>query len=895
VKNILFSIIVCLGIIASLIGAGMTAAEAESSSNANLDLLMDGYPIISEIPADWSYDLHITNMGDIPVENVTLTDELPPDVLFIAASDKGSFSENMVVWNLGTIGPYETRFVQVFVEILWSDENILINHAVVTTTTPESDYENNGKDAITTLIHPYSDTDVNPSLNQIPPGGDNITINVNVGNYGDVPLSDINVHLNIQPPGTEYFLDNSSIYFAGNDTNNDQILDPGESWSWSISTFLDENAIVLAESHALDILGGDVYSQDSLILGSDLEIYKSGPQLAVQGSEITYTLYYSNWGTLTAENVTIIDSLPLEVDFVSASNSGIFEGGKVTWNAGSVDNMSYNSVTVTVKIADNASVDSQVVNNAEISTPMTECNISNNFSSAISIVTGGTNLGLSQNAPVSAEQGSNLTYTIFYTNTGSNPAENVLITDFFPAEVEYISASDNGSCTYGFVTWILNKIEGMSNGYVTLTAHIKNDVQTGTVITNICSIKTTTLEANYTDNVADADTTVTDNTTNFRIIGGKLPDGDAGAVYPVQTLAADNGVGPYTWSIKNGTRLPAGLKLKADKLNTSVATISGKPGKAVDNFTFIVQVKDKTTKDVAEKEFKVHINPAVTLSAPKVPTGEVDIAFPSWIPQASGGEGQYTWLISKGTLPEGLQLDYSTGVIFGTPVASGSKSITLTVTDSLGGSAGKALTLKVLKKLEITTDALPDGEVMVPYKTTLKTRGGTGNYTWSITGSLPNGLDLIKGSIKGTPTGDIIENSSIYSNEGGTEIPGGGGGGFTVKVNDGLGVAEKYFSITIFVPPFISTTPPIPENAAVGDNCIFTLLAAGGSGREYKWTILGSLPAGLKLVAGTKDEKVAWSISGILKKAGAFKFKIKLTDSLKGSTIKPVSITVIAP
>jgi len=51
--------------------------------------------------------------------------------------------------------------------------------------------------------------------------------------------------------------------------------------------------------------------------------------------------------------------------------------------------------------------------------------------------------------------------------------------------------------------------------------------------------------------------------------------------------------------------------------------------------------------------------------------------------------------LTEGSLPAGLTLDTSKGVISGVPAATGSFELTLQVTDSLGGSDQQGFTLKI--------------------------------------------------------------------------------------------------------------------------------------------------------------------------------------------------------
>ena len=92
-----------------------------------------------------------------------------------------------------------------------------------------------------------------------------------------------------------------------------------------------------------------------------------------------------------------------------------------------------------------------------------------------------------------------------------------------------------------------------------------------------------------------------------------LPQGVAGTAYS-QTLSAQGGASPYTWSLTGGA-LPAGLSLAAS------GAISGTPA-AAGSFTFTVTVQDKDSAQ-ASAAFTVTIVPQSSCSYSVSPTSEM--------------------------------------------------------------------------------------------------------------------------------------------------------------------------------------------------------------------------------------------------------------------------------
>lgn len=227
-----------------------------------------------------------------------------------------------------------------------------------------------------------------------------------------------------------------------------------------------------------------------------------------------------------------------------------------------------------------------------------------------------------------------------------------------------------------------------------------------------------------------------------------LANATSGSAYST-TLSASGGQSPYKWSLASGA-LPAGMTL------STLGVLAGTPSQN-GTFNFTVSATDsETTPVVATQSLTLPVQAPLSITTASLPSGQVNTAYNTTV-AASGGVAPYSWSIYSGALPTGVSLASSTGVIFGTPSASGPFNVTFTVQDAQGTSTRDSfsITIAAVLALQITTASLPNGNEGTPYDATVSVSGGTPPYTWSlIAGSLPSTVALAAttGSISGTPT-----------------------------------------------------------------------------------------------------------------------------------------------
>ena len=261
------------------------------------------------------------------------------------------------------------------------------------------------------------------------------------------------------------------------------------------------------------------------------------------------------------------------------------------------------------------------------------------------------------------------------------------------------------------------------------------------------------------------------------------------------------------------------------------------------------------------------------------PAGTVGVPYSIRFSETEGsgcGPGRQTFHLDSGMLPPGLNLAPD-GTLSGTSFQPGGFQFYVEMRepgDDPANCAGKRtqkqFTLKVRRQPWIvsTPAVTPRSEVGVPFRMTLRARGGSGIFAWTLAaGQLPSGLRIgVDGSISGT-----ARTPGIYR--------------FAARAKDTEARSLIWQTKVSVAPRLRIPTQRLPAGQ-IGRGYRADLTAVGGVGQTVWRLKRGRLPRGIRLASALGR------LTGAPTEAGTRVVILEVRDGLKVTNTKTFRIVV---
>jgi uncharacterized repeat protein (TIGR01451 family) len=316
-----------------------------TGTDANLALTVTDNPDPVFQNTTLTYTLTVTNNGPKTANSVVLVDELPASVTFISSSNGNCVHNNgIVTCNLNNMN--NGASIQFTIDVMPTTLGPINNYTIVSANENDPDSTNNS-DTETTQVIALTGTELaltkSDSVDPVPVGG-NLSYTIQVTNNGPEDATGVTVTDTL--PGTVTFVSASPgcSEASGTVTCNIGNLDAGSNVSVQIDVTPTQagtisNTATVTGNETDPFPGNNSDTEDTVVMppSADLALTKSDSADPVNiGVNFTYTIQITNNGPEDATGVTVTDTLPGTVTFVSASPGCTEASGTVTCDIGNL-------------------------------------------------------------------------------------------------------------------------------------------------------------------------------------------------------------------------------------------------------------------------------------------------------------------------------------------------------------------------------------------------------------------------------------------------------------------------------------------------------------------------------------------------------------------------------
>ena len=184
-----------------------------------------------------------------------------------------------------------------------------------------------------------------------------------------------------------------------------------------------------------------------VVAAADLDVNLAGSApTAILGDEFQYTVSVTDIGPSTATDVTLTNTLPAGMSYVSATagtwGTPVFDAGALTLSMASL--APGTTATMTINVIPTAAPGTLTTDSAAATAQQTDPNPANNVATLPVVIQGISDLSIAATAqPSSVYVGQNVTYTLSVSNLGPDLEPDATVTSPIPSDAAFVSASES--------------------------------------------------------------------------------------------------------------------------------------------------------------------------------------------------------------------------------------------------------------------------------------------------------------------------------------------------------------------------------------------------------------------------------------------------------------------
>jgi len=407
---------------------GRATAITESSSNTvsriypcaecGLIQLDKTMPKEVELNKPFDYAIKVTNLTDMTLTGVVITEDIPDNFEFTGAEPQAEKDANNLVWSMDSLGPKASS--KITVSGIATDPNVLKHCAtVVTHAFPAC--------ASVTVVHPTLE------LTKITPAGvllcEPIAVKYVVTNSGTGAAEDVKI-METFPAGLQTADGLSELSF------NVGTLPAGQSKQFFTKLRAVKTGKYVSRAIATFATDQKVETPETTLLVTQpvLTISKTGPERHYLGQSVSYEITVTNTGDAPAKNTIVEDTIPVGVNSIKATAGAKLSGSRLIWRLGTLAPNGSKKLRVLftpTKPGELTSTATATAYCAEVVTALAKTSILAIPAIMLEVV----------DAEDPVEVGSNTTYVITVTNQGSADSTNIQITCTLEDSMQYVSSA----------------------------------------------------------------------------------------------------------------------------------------------------------------------------------------------------------------------------------------------------------------------------------------------------------------------------------------------------------------------------------------------------------------------------------------------------------------------